>query len=89
MALGADRGNVLWMVLRQCFLLALLGVTVGLPLAFAAGRFAKQELIQTSQHDPLTLIEVVCILPLLAVAGTILPARRAAAINPITALRAE
>jgi predicted permease len=89
MALGANRGNVIWMVLRQACLLALLGVAIGLPLAFFAGRFAKDELIKTSQHDPVTLIIAICILPLLAVAGTLLPARRAAAIDPAKALRAD
>ncbi|HYK38079.1 ABC transporter permease [Alloacidobacterium sp.] len=89
MALGANRGNVMWMVLRQACMLALLGVAIGLPLAFFAGRFAKDELIRTSQHDPVTLIIAICILPLLAVAGTLLPARRAAAIDPAKALRAE
>ena len=89
MALGADRRDVMWMVLRQAFLLALLGVAVGLPLAFFAGQFAKDELVHTSQHDPLALIAAICVLPLLAVAGTYLPARRAAAINPVAALRSE
>jgi len=89
MALGANRGNVMRMVFRQAFLLALLGVALGLPLAFAAGRFAKDELIQTSQYDPLTLMAAICVLPLLAVAGTFLPARRAAAVNPVAALRSE
>ena len=89
MALGADRRDVMWMVLRQAFLLALVGVAVGLPLAFFAGQFAKDELVHTSQHDPLALIAAICVLPLLAVAGTYLPARRAAAINPVAALRSE
>jgi putative ABC transport system permease protein len=89
MALGANRGDVMWMVLRQAFFLALLGVAVGLPLAYFAGQFAKDELIHTSQHDPLALIAAICVLPLLAVAGTYLPARRAAAINPVAALRAD
>jgi ABC-type antimicrobial peptide transport system permease subunit len=79
----------MWMVLRQALWLALIGVAIGLPLAFAAGRFAKDELIQTSQHDPLALIAAVCVLPLLALVGTYLPARRAATINPVSALRAE
>jgi putative ABC transport system permease protein len=87
MALGADRGDVMWMVLRQAFVLALIGVAFGLPLAFFAGRFAKGELIHTSQHDPIALIAAICVLPLLAVAGTYLPARRAARINPVAALR--
>jgi ABC-type antimicrobial peptide transport system permease subunit len=89
MALGAGRATVTWMVLRQACMLALLGVAVGLPLALFAGRFAKGELIRTSQHDPIALIVAICILPLLAVAGTWLPARRAAAIDPVKALRSE
>ncbi|MGB6687621.1 MAG: ABC transporter permease [Terracidiphilus sp.] len=89
MALGANRGDVMWMVLRQAFVLALIGVAVGLPLAFFAGKFAKDQLIHTSQHDPLALIAAICVLPLLAVAGTYLPARRAARINPVAALRSE
>jgi putative ABC transport system permease protein len=87
MALGADRKDVMLMVLRQAFVLAIVGVAIGLPLALLAGKFAKGELIQTSQHDPLALIAAVCILPLMAVAGTYLPARRAARINPVSALR--
>lgn len=89
MALGANRAQVMWMVLRHAMLLALLGVATGLPLAFLAGRLAKQELIQTSQFDPLTLAAAVCILPLLAIAGTCLPARRAASVNPVSALRID
>jgi len=67
----------------------LLGVVIGLPLAFLAGRLAKEELIMTSQFDPLTLVAIMVILPLLAVAGTFLPARRAAGVNPVLALRNE
>jgi putative ABC transport system permease protein len=89
MALGANRGNVMWMVLRQACLLAVIGVAIGLPLAFFAGRFAKDQLIHTSQHDPVALIAAICVLPLLAIAGTLLPARRAAAIDPARALRSE
>jgi ABC-type antimicrobial peptide transport system permease subunit len=89
MALGANRGQVMWMVLRQALVLALMGVAVGLPLAWFAGRFSQDELVQTSQHDPLAFIAAICILPLLAVAGTYLPARRAANINPVSALRSD
>ena len=89
MALGAGRGEVIWMVLRQAGILALLGIGLGLPLAFMAARFAKGELFQTSQYDPYTFVAVICALPLLALAGTLLPARRAAAIDPMVALRTE
>jgi putative ABC transport system permease protein len=89
MALGANRANVMWMVLRHACLLAFIGVGAGLPLAFAAGRFARGELIHTSQYDPLTLLAAIVLLPLLAIAGTWLPARRAAAVEPVQALRSE
>ncbi len=89
MALGAQRGKVMWMVLRQACILAVCGVVLGLPLAFFAGRFAKDQLVKTSQHDPLALIAAICVLPLLAIAGTWIPARRAAAIDPVRALRAD
>lgn len=89
MALGADRGQVMRMVLRQACMLALLGTAVGLPLAFFAGRMAREELVGTSQHDPLVMIAAICVLPLLAVAGTWLPARRASAVDPVRALRTQ
>ena len=88
-ALGARPLHVIWMVVRQAAILAAIGVAVGLPLALAAGHFAQSELIHTSQRDPLTLILAVCVLPLLALTGTLLPARRATTINPTEALRAE
>ncbi len=89
MALGAGRVQVMWMVLRQAFVLALLGVAAGVPLALFAGRFAKDELVQTSQYDLMALLAAISIPPLLAVAGTLLPARRAAAIDPARALRSD
>ena len=77
------------MVLRQSFLLSLIGVGVGLPLAWVAGRLAQTELVQTSGHDPMALLGAIIILPLLAVVATFLPARQAAAVNPVSALRGE
>jgi predicted permease len=89
MALGAARADVIWMVLRQACVLAAVGIGVGLPLAFAAAAFAKSQLFNTSQYDPATFLLVLLTLPLLAVAGTWIPARRAAAVDPMVALRAE
>jgi predicted permease len=88
-ALGARRPHVMWIVLRQACLWSAAGVVIGLPLALAAGHFAQAELFHTSPYDPLTLISASAILPLLAIFGTCLPARRAATINPVVALRAE
>lgn len=89
MALGADRKQVMTMVLRQAFVLSLLGIAIGLPLAWLAGRLAQNELVQTSQHDPLALAGAVAIILLLGIAATFLPARQAAAVNPVSALRSE
>jgi putative ABC transport system permease protein len=89
MALGANRANVIWIFMRHALVLALYGVAAGLPLAFMAGRLAREQLVDTSQNDPLVLILAICVLPALAVAGTYLPARRAASINPVRALRTE
>lgn len=89
MALGANRSQVVWMILRHACMLALYGIGLGLPLAFLAGYLAKDQLVLTSQHDPLTLFAVICIVPVLAVAGTCLPAYRASVINPTQALRSE
>ena len=89
MALGARPLHVVWMIIRQAAVLVAIGVAAGLPLALIAGHFAQDELIHTSQYDPLTLILAVCVLPLLALTGTLLPARRAIGVNPTEALRAE
>jgi ABC-type antimicrobial peptide transport system permease subunit len=89
MALGAGRLRVMGDVLRQACILAMIGVLIGLPLALLAGSLAKDELIGISQHDPFAIFIALCVLPLLAIAGTLLPARRAASIDPARALRAE
>jgi putative ABC transport system permease protein len=89
MAMGAQRGRVMWMVLRQAALLSVGGALFGLPLAWFAGRFAKDELVKTSQHDPLALVAAICLLPLLALIGAWLPALRASAVDPVQALRSE
>ncbi len=89
MALGANRGHITWLILRQAIMLALLGIAIGLPLVFIAGRPAKQELFNTSQYDPVVILASVIVLPLLAIAGTWFPARRASGIDPVRALRTD
>lgn len=89
MAMGAQRRGVMWMVLRQAAMLSIGGAAIGLPLAWFAGQFAKDELVRTSQHDPLAMAAAICVLPLLALAGAWIPALRASAIDPVRALRSE
>lgn len=89
MALGADRGQVVALVLRGAFVLIALGLLIGLPLTFAAGKFLGSQLYGMNPYNPvLTLIAVVT-LGLSALIASIIPALRASSISPIEALRVE
>jgi predicted permease len=88
-ALGAQRSNLLWLVMRQAGAMLLTGLAVGTGLALAAGRFARGFLYGVSAHDGWTLAAAVVFLFASGMAAAYLPARRAARINPMEALRAE
>jgi predicted permease len=89
LALGARRDEVVGMVLRQGFMLALLGVSIALPVAFAASRLIRGLLYSNSTIDPFTYLSVPAILLGVALVATYLPARRAAAIEPMQALKSD
>lgn len=89
MALGADRGDVLLLVLRQAALLIVIGLGAGLALATSSGRFMSSILFGVSPFDPLTLSAAVILLALVAALSALIPARRAAHIEPMVALRYE
>ena len=89
MALGASRGGVLAMIVRTALKQALIGLALGVPLAFLAGRFLQHTLYQTSGFQPLVLLAVVALLLASAFIAAVIPARRAASIDPMQALRAE
>ncbi|MFY9530570.1 MAG: ABC transporter permease [Candidatus Acidiferrales bacterium] len=88
-ALGAQPSNVLRMVLRQGLLLALLGVGIGLAGALALTGLVKSLLFEVTPSDPLTFGGVAFVLIAAAAIASYLPARRAAAVDPIEALRCE
>jgi predicted permease len=89
MALGARAGNVLWLVLRETLLLVCVGVAVGLPLALAATRLTEGLLFGLTPNDPLTLALAVAVMVVIAALAGYLPARRAAQVDPLRALRHE
>jgi predicted permease len=89
MALGAKRPTVLRMILRQGLILTAIGLAIGLAIALALGRFTASVLYGTSGTDLLTFVTVSLVLLATAVAAVLVPALRAAHVEPTTALRYE
>jgi ABC-type antimicrobial peptide transport system permease subunit len=89
MALGAQPGGVLWLVLRETLLLVLIGVAVGLPLAFGGTRLIKSMLFGMGIVDPVAMIVPAITLAAVAALAGFLPARRAMRVDPMVALRYE
>jgi hypothetical protein len=88
-ALGADRASVLGLVLGQGARLALLGIAVGLIAAAAAARLLEGMLYNVGAYDPVAFVGVPVLLAAVALLAVYLPARRAAGVEPMRALRAE
>jgi putative ABC transport system permease protein len=89
LALGAQRGDVLRLIVRDGLLLTLLGLIVGLAGTFALTRFVASQLYQVSRTDPTAFAVVSLVLVTVAFFATYIPARRAAKVDPIVALRYE
>jgi ABC-type antimicrobial peptide transport system permease subunit len=89
MALGAQRGAVVWMVLRRVLLLAAVGLAISVPAALIAFRLVKSFLFQTQPNDPGTLALAGVVLLSAAILAGYAPARRASRIDPLVALRHE
>jgi predicted permease len=89
LALGAQRGELRWMFVRSALQLTGVGVALGVVAAAGLTQLMKSLLFGISPIDPLTYAAVVAVLGGVAVVASYLPARRAAAVNPVEALRAE
>jgi ABC-type antimicrobial peptide transport system permease subunit len=89
MALGAPRRRVVWMVLREVVLLAVVGVAISVPTALAAAKLVESFLFGMKPNDPLALIGAVVTLVTAAILAGYLPARNASRIDPMIALRHE
>ncbi len=88
-ALGARPGQVQWLILRLALGQLALGLTIGIAGAFGVGQLLQSLLVQTSPTDPTTLLSIVALLLSVAVAACLWPARRAARLDPMMALRHE
>jgi predicted permease len=89
MALGAQRGAVVWMVLRRVLLLAAVGLAISVPAALSASQLVKSFLFETPPNDPGTLALAGVVLLSAAILAGYAPARRASRIDPLAALRHE
>ena len=89
MALGANRGTVLAMVLRQGLSLVVIGLLFGIGGALAGGRVLSSYLYQTAPRDPAIFAAVAAVFMIAGVLACLLPARRATTVDPLIALRAE
>ena len=89
MALGANRGNVVALILRGASLQVALGLAIGVPVALLGGHFMASQLYGVRTYDPLTIAAAILILSAFAAIAGFIPARRAASIEPMNALRTE
>jgi predicted permease len=89
MAVGAQRAQVMWMILRQSLMLTAAGVAAGLPLAMLAGRALSSSLYGVQPFDPVTYLFALIGLVIVALAASAVPAARAAGVDPLTALRVD
>jgi putative ABC transport system permease protein len=87
LALGATRATVLWAVLRDCLIVAALGIAVGGGASLALGRYVRTLLFQVSAADPVSLVGAGTLMLVVATLAGFVPARRAAAVDPAGALR--
>ena len=88
-ALGAPRSQVLYLVLRDSFQIAAIGTAAGIPLALLAGQLMGSMLYQLAPHDKLSLVAAFSGIAGISLAAGFIPARRAASIDPVRALRSE
>lgn len=89
LALGADQKNILRVVLREGIKLTVIGLCIGVPLAFALTNLLPNLLYGVGRHDPVTFLAIALLLGAVAVMACFIPARRAANVDPMVALRHE
>jgi ABC-type antimicrobial peptide transport system permease subunit len=89
MALGATTRNVAWPILRSALVLALIGIVVCIPVVFVIVRVVRSYLFGIVPHDPATLAGAITLLLIVTLLAAWIPARRAAKIDPMKALRYE
>jgi predicted permease len=89
LALGAEPGGVIWLVMKEVLLLLTIGLAVGIPAALGLGKLVASQLYGIQERDPWTAVATVAVIALVSAAAGMIPAHRASRIDPILALRYE
>jgi len=89
MAVGAKRGQVVWMVMRDSLLMTVIGVVIGVPLAMLVSKALTSALYGVKPYDIVSYVLAVFGVAFVALIASVVPARRAASVDPLTALRTE
>jgi ABC-type antimicrobial peptide transport system permease subunit len=89
LALGAQPGFVIWMVMREVLLLLAIGLAVGVPAALGLGQYVSSQLYGIQPRDPMIATSTVVLLTIVSAVAGLIPAHRASRIDPIMALRHE
>jgi ABC-type antimicrobial peptide transport system permease subunit len=88
-AVGASRWDVTWLFVRQGLVHIAIALAIGLPAAMALGAVTRLRLVEIEPHDPVTMAGITVVTAAIALISCVVPARRAARVDPLTALRAE
>ena len=89
LALGAQAGSVVWLVMREVLLLLAIGLAIGIPAAIVAGKYVSSQLYGIDSNDPVVAGTTTMLLVVVSAAAGLIPAHRASRIDPILALRHE
>ena len=89
LALGAQNSALVQMILRESILLLVIGTIIGLPLSFTAAIFIKQQMFALNPFDPFTFATALIVVTFTTILAAWIPARRAANVDPVAALRCD
>jgi predicted permease len=89
MALGAPRGDLIWMVMRETWMVLGIGVAIGIPVGIAATELFRAMLFNVSKSDPISIGAAILALVVICVTAAVVPVRRATRVDPMVALRYE
>jgi ABC-type antimicrobial peptide transport system permease subunit len=89
LALGAEQGRVFRLVMKEALVVTIIGILAGVPIALSLGKLLSSQLFGIAPRDPLVLLCAIAVIVVISALAGYLPARRAAKMDPIRALRHE